>query len=100
MQSSAATDTSDRLHAIRPSPVTSEPLERTGALYRIEEPIRGKPPEVRPRVSRDRAVPLLEDMKRRFEATLLTLSAKSNTTKAIQYSLNRWPALVYYCSDG
>jgi transposase len=39
-------------------------------------------------------------MKRWFEATLLTLSAKSHTTKAIQYSLNRWSALAYYCSDG
>ncbi|MET3234502.1 UNVERIFIED_ORG: hypothetical protein ABIC54_006730 [Burkholderia sp. 1263] len=45
-------------------------------------------------------MPLLDDMKRWFETTLLTLSAKSDTTKAIQCSLNRWPALVYYCSDG
>ncbi|VVE85972.1 transposase [Pandoraea sputorum] len=29
-----------------------------------------------------------------------TLSAKSDTTRAIQYSLNRWPALAYYCGDG
>ena len=34
------------------------------------------------------------------EATLATLSAKSDATKAIQYSLNRWPTLIYYCSDG
>jgi transposase len=72
----------------------------SGALYRIEEHIRGKPPEERRRVRQEKAVPLLDDMKRWFEATLLTLSAKSDTTKAIQYSLNRWPALVYYCSDG
>lgn len=39
-------------------------------------------------------------MKRSLEATLLTLSVKSDITKAIQYSLNRWPALVYYYSDG
>ncbi|HEX7909612.1 MAG TPA: IS66 family transposase [Paraburkholderia sp.] len=88
------------LHAIRPSSITSEALERIGGLYRIEEHIRGKPPEERQRARQERAVPLLEDMKRWFEATLLTLSAKSDTTKAIQYSLNRWPALVYYCSDG
>jgi transposase len=51
-------------------------------------------------VRQTQGVPLLDDMRRRFEATLLTLSAKSDTTKAIQYSLNRWPAPVYYCSDG
>jgi hypothetical protein len=87
-------------HAVRASPITSEALERIGALYRIEEHIRGKPPEERRRVRQEKAVPLLDDMKRWFETTLLTLSAKSDTTKAIQYSLNRWPALVYYCSDG
>lgn len=39
-------------------------------------------------------------MKRWFEATLATLSAKSDTTKAIRYAMNRWLAPVYYCSDG
>ena len=63
--------------------------ERIGALYRIEEHIRGKPPEERARVRQAQAVPLLDDMKRWFKATLLTLSAKSDTTKTIQYPLNR-----------
>lgn len=88
------------LHAVRPNAVTEEALRRIGALYKIEEQIRGKPPDERRSVRQARAVPLLDDMKRWFEATLATLSAKSDTTKAIQYALNRWPALVYYCSDG
>jgi len=88
------------LHAVRPSSITTEALERIGALYRIEEHIRGKPSEERRRIRQAQAVPLLDDLKRWFEATLLTLSTKSDTSKAIQYSLNRWPALVYYCSDG
>ena len=88
------------LHAVRASPVTSEALEGVGALYRTEEDIRGKPLAERRRVRQEKAVPLLDDMKRWFETTLLTLSAKSDTTKAIQYWLNRWPGLVYYCSDG
>ncbi|QYD67930.1 IS66 family transposase [Paraburkholderia edwinii] len=88
------------LHAVRPSAITTEALERIGALYRIEEHIRGKPPEERQRIRQAQAVPLLDDLKQWFESTLLTLSAKSDTTRAIQYSLNRWPALVYYCRDG
>ncbi|KWE76668.1 transposase [Burkholderia ubonensis] len=88
------------LHAVRPNAVTEEALRRIGALYKIEEQIRGKPPDERRSVRQARAVPLLDDMKRWFEATLATLSAKSDTTKAIRYALNRWPALVYYCSDG
>lgn len=88
------------LHAVRPNAVTEEALRRIGALYKIEEQIRGKPPDERRSVRQARAVPLLDDMKRWFEATLATLSAKSDTTKAIQYALNRWQALIYYCSDG
>lgn len=88
------------LHAVRPNAVTEEALRRIGALYKIEEQIRGKPPDERRSVRQALAVPLLDDMKRWFEATLATLSAKSDTTKAIQYALNRWQALIYYCSDG
>ncbi|CAJ0809441.1 IS66 family transposase ISBcen14 [Ralstonia psammae] len=88
------------LHAVRPSAFTREALERFGALYKIEAQIRGKPPDERRRVRQEQAVPQLDDMKRWFESLLPTLSAKSDTTKALQYALNRWPALVYYCSDG
>ncbi|VWB23216.1 putative transposase [Burkholderia aenigmatica] len=35
-------------------------------------------------------------MKRWFEAMLATLSAKSDTTKAIRYALKRWPSFIYY----
>lgn len=69
------------LHAVRPNAVTEEALRRIGALYTIEEQIRGKPPEERLSVRRARAVPLLDDMKRWFEATLATLSVKSDTTQ-------------------
>lgn len=88
------------LHAAQPSAITTEALERIGALYRIEAHIRGKPPEERRHIRQAQALPLLDDLKRWFEATQLTLSTKSDTTKAIQYSMNRWPALVHYCSDG
>lgn len=66
----------------------------------MEDHIRGRPPEERRCIRQAQAVPLLDDMKRWFEATRLTLSVKLDTTKVIQYSLNRWPALAYYCSDG
>jgi transposase len=39
-------------------------------------------------------------MKQSFETTLRALCSKSDTSGAIQHALNRWPALVYYCSDG
>lgn len=88
------------LHAVRPSAITREALERFGALYKIEEQIRGQPPDLRRHIRQSEAMPLLDDMKRWLEQTLQTLSGKSDTSKAIQYSLNRWPALVHYCRDG
>jgi transposase len=87
------------LHAVRPNAVTEEALRRIGALYRIEEQIRGKPPDERRRLCQAQAAPLLDDMKCWFEATVATLSAKSDTTKAIRYTLNRRSALAYYCTD-
>lgn len=72
------------LHAVHPNALTEEALRRIGALYKIEEQIRGRPPDERHSVRQARAVALLDDMKRWFEATLATLSAKSDTTRAIQ----------------
>jgi transposase len=43
---------------------------------------------------------LLESLKRWFEETLVKLSRKSDTTKAIRYALDRWGALTLFCDDG
>lgn len=88
------------LHAVRPNAITEEALHRIGELYRIEAEIRGKPPHERRQVRQAQAVPRLEALRQWYESVLPTLSAKSDTTRAIQYSLNRWPALAYYCEDG
>ncbi|WP_080429419.1 IS66 family transposase [Burkholderia ubonensis] len=80
------------LHAVRKSPITTKALERFGALYQIEAQIRGKPPRERRRIRRARAVPLLDSMKVRSHVS--DASGKSDTSKAIQYALNRRVALV------
>lgn len=51
-------------------------------------------------VRNTRAKPLLESLRQWFEATLLRLSRKSDTTAAIRYALSRWDALIRYCNDG
>ena len=43
---------------------------------------------------------MLYDFEVWLRARLLTLSTQSDTTKAINYLLNQWQALVYYCEDG
>ncbi len=82
------------------SPVAHEALERIGALYGIEEPIRGRPPDERRAVRQAQAKPLVDSMRQWFEATLSKLSRKSETTVAIRYALSRWDALTRYIEDG
>jgi transposase len=78
------------------SPVAREALVRIGALYGIEEQIRGMPPSERHAVRQAQAQPLLDSLRQWFEATLSKLSRKSETTVAIRYALSRWDALTRY----
>ncbi len=82
------------------SPVAREALVRIGALYGIEEQIRGRPPEQRRQVRQAQTKPLLDALRQWFEATLSKLSRKSETTAAIRYALVRWDALARYIDDG
>lgn len=82
------------------SPVAREALERIGALYAIEEEIRGRPPDERRAARQARAAPLLASLKRWLEETLAKLSNRSDTAAAARYALGRWEALVLYASDG
>ena len=82
------------------SPVAGEALTRIGALYGIEEGIRGRPPEERREVRQMQSKPLLDSLRQWFEDTLPKLSRKSDTTAAIRYALSRWDALVRYIEDG
>jgi transposase len=82
------------------SPVAGEALVRIGALYGIEEQIRGYPAEQRREVRLERAKPLLDSLYQWFEETLRKLSRKSDTTAAIRYALTRWDALARYIEDG
>lgn len=88
------------LHAARPTVFTTEALERTGALYRVKDAVRGKPPDERRAYRQAHARPLLDRLHAWLGAALETLSRKSDTSRAILYALNRWKALTRYCDDG
>lgn len=88
------------VHAATKSPLAAEALARIRALYAIEEQIRGKPPDARRAVRQARAGPLLEELKQWLQATLATVSAKSELAGAIGYALKRWTALTRYRDDG
>jgi transposase len=88
------------VHVIHASPTTTEVLARIGALYGIEEQIRGKPAELRCSVRQARARPLLDELRQWMEKTLRSLSTKSETAGAIRYALSHWRALTRYLDDG
>jgi len=82
------------------SPVAAQALERIGALYAIEEQIRGRSPDERRAVRQARSRPLLDALLGWLQQTLAALSQKSAAAKAIRYALTRWVALGRYCDDG
>lgn len=71
-----------------------------GELYSIEADIRGKPPDERLRTRQEKSKPLLNTFESTIRAKLATLSKKSTLTGAINYSLNHWAALTFYCENG
>ena len=88
------------IHVAHASPTTTEALARIGALYGIEEQIRGKPAELRCSVRQAYARPLLVELRQWMDKTLRSLSTKSATAEAIRYALSRWRALTRYVDDG
>jgi transposase len=88
------------IHLAHASPTTTEALARIGALYAIEDEVRGKPVDLRLSVRQARARPLLDDLRKWMEKALRSLSSKSETAAAIRYAISRWRALTRYTDDG
>ena len=88
------------IHVVHASPTTTEALARIGALYAIEDEIRGKPADLRLSIRQARARPLLDQLRSWIEKALRNLSSKSDTAGAIRYALSRWRALTRYIDDG
>jgi transposase len=83
-----------------PGSVAEQALKRIAQLYEIEADIRGRPPDERLRERRERAAPLLKDLRAWLRQTLTYVSVKSELAQAIGYTLGHWDALTRYCEDG
>lgn len=88
------------LHERSPTPLTTDILERIGALYAIEAEVRGQPPDARHLARQDRTRPLVAALREVLDAALRRLSPKSDMAKAIAYGTKRWPALCRFLDDG
>jgi len=88
------------LHERSPTPLTTDILERIGAIYAVEAEVRGQPPDIRCCVRQERSKPLVEALREVLDAALRHLSPRSDMAKAIAYGTKRWRALSRFLGDG
>jgi transposase len=88
------------IYVAEKSPIAAEAIRRIGLMYGIEREIRGQAPERRRAVRQERTAGILVALHVWMNATLQTVSAKSNLAGAIKYALVRWAALIRFCDDG
>jgi transposase len=88
------------VHETTKSPIAREALDRIAALYRIEDTIRGRPPDQRLRIRCEHTAPLMVELRHWMDATLPRIPGRSELAKAIRYTLSRWEALKLILADG
>jgi transposase len=88
------------VHAAIGSPIAKEALDRIGQLYRVEETIKGLPPDHRRRERQERSKPITAALAIWAEETVDKLSRKSELAAAFRYMRARWPALIRCFDDG
>ena len=88
------------LARLRKAPIAIEAVQRIDALFAIEREINGLPPPERVAVRQERSRPLITELEAWLREQRRKLSSKSDTAKAIDYSLKRWAALTRFLDDG
>jgi hypothetical protein len=88
------------VHVETKSPAAAQALDMIARLFAIEAEIRGKAPAERAAARRERANPILEELRAFLDVTLAKISGKSDFAKAIRYATSRWTALTRYVDDG
>jgi transposase len=87
-------------HQTSPTPLTTELLERIAGLYRIEDEVRGQPPDIRRQHRQKRSRPLVDELCSVIDDALRRLSPKSAMAKALAYGRKRWTALTRFLDEG
>jgi len=87
-------------YASRQSPIARQALDRIGALFDIERPIKGQPPDIRRAVRQRTAKPQLDDLAVWLDAQLQKIPGRSDLAGAIRYARSRWRELTRYLDDG
>ncbi|MEI4509305.1 IS66 family transposase [Sphingopyxis sp. CCNWLW253] len=87
-------------HQTSPTPLTTDLLTHISGLYRIEEDVRGQPPDVRRRHRQEQAMPQIDALRGVIDDALRRLSPKSAMAKALLYGRKCWDALTRYIDEG
>ena len=82
------------------APIAAEAVKRIDVLFAIEREINGVIPQERLRVRQERSRPPIIELQTWLRGQRARLSKNSDTTKAINYSLNRWDAFTRFLDDG
>ena len=82
------------------APLAEDALRQIGALYKIEEQIRGQSAEQRQSARNARARPLVDAFKNWLDATLARVSGGSKLADVIRYAIRHWQGLVRFLDDG
>ena len=88
------------LHASGKSTIAEQALAYIGRLYEIEADTKALSPQERQVIRQARAAPIIDELYHWLIDQRQRVPKGSATSKAIHYSLKRWPALNQYLEDG
>jgi transposase len=88
------------LARLNKAPIAIEAVERIDALFAIEREISGLAVQERLAARNERIRPLVDALHAWLRGRRAKVSGKSDTGKAIDYSLKRWAALTRFLDDG
>ena len=89
-----------KVHKTTNSPFARQVIGRIGAVYAIEERIRGLDADERRAARQAETKPLMEALKGRPVAVKDGICHQSTPIKAIDYMLERWQGMMAFLDDG
>ncbi|MGC2779908.1 MAG: transposase [Bradyrhizobium sp.] len=85
---------------LKKAPIATEAVAKIDELFAIEREINGLPVHQRVAVRKERSRPLVEAPHAFLQERRVKPSGKSETAKAIDYSLKRWEVPTRFLDDG
>jgi transposase len=82
------------------APLAEDALRQIGALYKIEDQIRGQSAEQRQSARNAKTRPLVDAFKNWLDATLARVPGRSKLADAIRYAIRHWQGLIRFLDDG